>query len=289
MSMLVLEYVDFIRSRARVGSQSPTASAGIAEKSTRNTLEFYLRAIAEPRLARDAIDGLVPERQGLRESLMAIMACQRELLLELPAYTQDPKVISAIASELVERTMQLHLAACAHHLRGLAHDMRTPIGVVCGALNVIEHAESERLGPSAQRMIGLANANIDRLLAMLDDVERGAHEAGASLRPLAMLCGVDPASQQILRLWLEQADYEVLALPSGPQLLEHARSLRPGLIVMPHELVEAAEAAAHMAVPLVLLGSGPEELPGAATLPAPFKKADLLAAIDRASARPAPP
>ncbi|HEY9722163.1 MAG TPA: hypothetical protein V6D47_09120, partial [Oscillatoriaceae cyanobacterium] len=120
-------------------------------------MESFLDAMADPHAAPRADTALSGEGVDPSETLAAIAACQSEVLAALPAFSSDPDRLRAIARELALRTSQLQMEAIAgsyaRRLRALAHDLRSPIGVVCGALNVIEAGEGERLGVQARRML----------------------------------------------------------------------------------------------------------------------------------------
>lgn len=236
-------------------------------------LRRYAEALVDPDpLARTgAIEGL--GTISLQAFLEVIAVRHHALLQLLPAFSADPETWRSVTQALADHAAALQAiafeveekAACARMAK-LVHDIRSPLGAIFGALNMVENRD-------AQPMLRLVERGAEQLLALTESLEPGPS--------LALVCEPDAAIRDVIAIYLRQEGYRVLELARAS---EGAGMAPPAVaLVDAGQLREAITCLAPHGVPMVVLG-GAEPDDAMCWLPKPFKKADLLEAVRRATA-----
>lgn len=218
---------------------------------------------------------------------------------------QSPSPV-AIAQALAARFGELHAQLGRRRSRErfaqLAHDLRSPMTGLSGALNVLKRTMGTLVPGETPRMVEVAITNANRLVRQLDTLLEAAEQDESSVPrpapPRVVLVDADPAIRLVMLSVLEHQGCAVVSLPA----LETVPPAENAPVTV--YFIEAPQLAAACAVldahpeaagaPVVAVGHVLEhDVPGAADhivarLAKPFKAAMLLEALHAAIARPAP-
>ncbi|MFP5503498.1 MAG: hypothetical protein ACLGIN_13495 [Candidatus Sericytochromatia bacterium] len=233
----------------------------------------YAEALAEadPVTRAGQVEGL--GNLSLQDFLEAISARHAALMQQLPDFSADPQVwrdvaaaIEVYAVALRARAFEAEEKAARARMSKLVHDIRSPLGAIFGALNMLEHRE-------AQPMLKLVERGAEQLLALTETLQPGP--------TVALVLEPDAGIREVIAIYLRQEGYRVVALG---QAAEAAKLPPPSVaLVEAGQLREALATLAPQGVPLVLLGGAGPGGDAMGWLPKPFKKAELIEAVRRAT------
>jgi CheY-like chemotaxis protein len=216
------------------------------------------------------------------------------------AFADQPPFTVAIAQALAGRFGELHAQLGRRRARErfgqIAHDLRSPMTALCGALNVLKRTLSNLVPGETPRMVEVAIANANRLVRQLDTLleaeEQDQPKGPRPARPRVVLVDADPAIRLVMQSVLEHHGCPVVSMPA----LENAPPAgnEPATVYF----IEASQLAAACAVlgahpeaaeaPIVAIGHVLEDGGADAAdrivvrLAKPFKSAALLEALQAA-------
>ena len=237
-------------------------------------LRRYAAALADPDpLTRSgAIEGL--GALSLQAFLAAIAMRHNALLQLLPSFSADPETWRAVSRALADHAAALQTIAfeveekeARERMGKLIHDIRSPLGAIFGALHMVESRE-------AQPMLKLVERGAEQLLTLTESL--------VPAPPVALVCEPDAAIRDVIVIYLRQAGYRIVELAWASE----AAVVAPPAVALVDagQWREALASLAPHGVPMVVLGGAAPGADAMGWLPKPFKKADLLEAVRRATA-----
>lgn len=237
-------------------------------------LRRYAEALADPDpLTRSGtIEGL--GALSLQAFLAAIAMRHNALLQLLPSFSGDPETWRDVSRALADHAAALQAIAfeveekaARERMGKLIHDLRSPLGAIFGALNMVENRE-------AQPMLKLVERGAEQLLALTESLVPGP--------AVALVCEPDAAIRDVIAIYLRQGGYRVVEVAWAS---EAAVMAPPSVaLVDAGQLREALPSLAPHGVPMVVLGGAEPGGDAMGWLPKPFKKADLLEVVRRVTA-----
>jgi signal transduction histidine kinase len=251
----------------------------------------FLSDFAEARW-RDEAD-YWPQRVREAAPLTDLLAMRQQAMLGgLTQYPGAPAALVAIAQALCARFAQLQRRANDRLLATLAHDLRSPLTSITGALSVLESTLDELVPGGVPAVFQIAQRSVGRLVLHVDTLLEQARPAPR--KPLVVVADEDPAIRRVMQAVLEHHGYRVHALTDEAATLAIDGEPPAAVFVEAHRVrpVCAALAAnpATVGVPVVMLSHVLD--PEAADLhpqvvgrlSKPFTPAALLAALTLATA-----
>lgn len=237
-------------------------------------LRQYAAALAgqDPLAQTAAIEGL--GTLSLQAFLEAIAKRHHDLLQLLPAFSPDPETWRSVsgaiadhAAALQAKAFEVEEKAAQERLSKLVHDIRSPLGAIFGALNMVENREG-------QPMLKLVERGAEQLLALTEALVPGPSKA--------LVCEADAAIRDVIAIYLRQEGYRVVELARASE----ATAMAPPSVALVEagQLREVLPILAPHGVPIVVLGGAEPGGDAMGWLPKPFKKPELLEAVRRATA-----
>jgi len=170
-SALVLARAKLLESLLIAFSMGLVAVAAAFPLARGLTRPIRLLQLGVNRLAGGALDHRI-ELRGAKElrELAADVNRMAQSLAESEKALRDER--DQLDRRVAERTAELE--ALLREMRAfsysVAHDLRSPLGVISGFAHVVAKEERERLSPDGKRLLGVIEANIAHLVELVDDL-----------------------------------------------------------------------------------------------------------------------
>jgi CheY-like chemotaxis protein len=222
------------------------------------------------------------------------------------AFADQPPSTVAIAQALAARFGELQAQLGREQARErfavIAHDLRSPMTALSGALNVLKRTLGSLVPGETPRMVEVALANANRLVRQLDTLldaeEQAVTPAPPPPRPRVVIVDADPAIRLVMQSVIAHHGCLVVSLPALEAVPETGNEPGTVYFIEAGQLAEAcAVLAAHpvaAGAPVVAVGHVLEHQGACATGPIvarlakPFKSAALLEALHAAIGAPTP-